>query len=352
MLDELGASQPLVVTGKTVGASPLLTTLEHAVAPHALEVFNGSEPHAPQEAIEAGLACLRQTRADCLISLGGSSPVDVARGMMLRHGTEASFAQLRAAPPSSAIDTLPLIAVTTTLSQAEFSDIVGITDPASEEKHLFQNDGILPLYVVLDAELAALTPLRLWLSTGVKALDTTLHLYFAFADPQPFWKPLLLDAAELLWRLLPACHQDPDSLGIRQRLQVAAWKGEFPAFHLPVDQSIAKADPWLGAAARHQLGARTRLPHGELGAALLPMSLRFHLGETYERQQTLAERLGFDSPERLREALERFLRGLDLPASIGEVSFSVDWQEITHAILDEEPAFASRADSILEALRN
>lgn len=358
-LAELGVKRPMIVCGSTVAASPLVDQVRSATGLPDVHVFAGGRPHAPRSAIRNGLKAFRECGADSLISVGGSSPVEVMRGIALLDATGLDFEELLDYPRMGHTPMVPLIAVTTTLSQAEFSYVGSATnDDGAGEKFLWFDWGLMPKLVILDAELTIHTPERLWLSTGIKALDTSVDLYMEFLRPQPFWDGLLNQAIPELVHLLRQSRENPESIEIRQRLQVAAWCGEFPRFHLPADLSLPKASRWFGAVARHQLGGKYDIPHGELAGIIFPSALRFHADECAVRQDALARILGgsdrFDLPSIFADLVE----ALGLPTKLTDVGVPrSDYDSIVEAMLHEDVIYGAdpaqlegRRRSVSEAL--
>jgi alcohol dehydrogenase class IV len=349
VLDELNVGRCLLVSGRSIASGEL----GRAVAEHAGDrlagVFDGTVAHAPRDAARAGHAALRDAKADGVVSVGGGSSVDVARGILLLEAL-GDFANLPGDRALHDTPTLPFVAVPTTLSQAEYSYVAGITNEESEEKELYFDLGVMPDWVLLDAEATLHTPRTLWLSSGVKALDTSIDIYLQFLSSQPFWDPLALGAAADLVRLLREAGDDRD-VATRQRLLVAAWTGEYPRFHLPTDRNATPATRWFGAAARHQLGGRFRAPHSEISGVLLPASLAFHLDETRERQEALAVALGVDSAEQLPEHVRELVLSLGLPTTLGELGIGADQMPaVVEAIVNELPALGDRRDEMLRVL--
>lgn len=350
-LARLSVRRALVVTGPTVAASPLLQRLLATAGSCDMTVFDGSVPHAPRTAARRGLEALESADADAVVTLGGSSPVDVARGILLLHATRKDFDDLRDHPRPGRTAMLPLICVTTTLSQAEFSNVAGITDDVTGEKELFFDWGLMPRQVFLDATMTTETPERLWLSTGIKALDTTIDIFLQFLDEQPFWDGLSLAAAARLFDLLPRSARDPEDVDVRQRLQVAAWMGEFPRFHLPVDRSVPAASHWFGAAARHQFGGMYGVPHGELAGVILRGALEFHLEQTLARQRMLAGALGLKGEGNLHEAIPKFVESLQLPSTLGDLGIDASrLGEVVEAVVSEEPGLEERRGEMVAVL--
>lgn len=87
-----------------------------------------------------------------------------------------------------------------------------------------------PQAVILDPEAAQHTPLKLWLSTGIRALDHAIETLYrpGAAYPQ---QQLALAAIRDLFTYLPQCSEakDQQDLMARAKLQVAAWMSLFPA---------------------------------------------------------------------------------------------------------------------------
>jgi alcohol dehydrogenase class IV len=343
-LRKLGVSHGLIITGRTVGSSPLVDAVRKAAPDHPMDVFAGAEQHAPRESARRGAQAAREAGTDFLISLGGSSPVDVAKGVALLLGEGKDFDDIQQRGKEEPTKTVPLICITTTLSQSEFSNVTGITNEATGEKQLYFDDGIMARYVFLDADTTVDTPERLWLSTGVKALDTTIDIYLQFTEPQPFWDPMLLQAAADLGSLLSKSKAHPSDRDTRQRLQVAAWMGEFPRFHLPIDTSVSSGRGWLGSAARHQLGGHFGLPHGEIAGVLLRHSLAFHADETEQKQLRLAEVLGESSLEGLYQRIQALVRGLGLPTRLRDMGVQKEQVAASATtIVSEQPRLGSES---------
>ena len=68
--------KPLVACGATAAVTDLLDSLGIG---HAL--YDGVEPNPTVEQVEAGLTMLREQGCDCVLSFGGGSPHDAAKGI-------------------------------------------------------------------------------------------------------------------------------------------------------------------------------------------------------------------------------------------------------------------------------
>src|ERR1700730_13460977 len=140
-LERMGATRALVVTGKTLGASPLLERVTAAMGPHCAGVFAGVGQHVPASSVRALVAEAERVGADALVAFGGGSPIDackVAAASLLprrdRPPVAARIAVGGASRAGGAGREIRLVAVPTTLSAGEFTPGGGVTDEATRVK--------------------------------------------------------------------------------------------------------------------------------------------------------------------------------------------------------------------------
>ena len=252
-LDRLGASRAVVVTGRTLGGSPLLARVTGALGSRCIHVFGGARQHVPASAVGELTAVIETTRADCLVSFGGGSPIDAAKAAIHRRLTSA-------APGAAA---LPHVALPTTLSAGEFTAVAGITDDASRVKHATVDSRLAPRVVLLDPELSVATPAWLWAASGMRAVDHAVEtLYSTFRHPVSSSQAAAALAA-LARHLEPSL--DAAALDARVQCQTAAWMSV---------QGIAYAGLGLSHALGHQIGPRWNVAHGVTSCITLPHAMR------------------------------------------------------------------------------
>src|SRR5690606_32375145 len=80
---------------------------------------------------------------------------------------------------------LRMIAVPTTFSAAEFSNVAGVTDQARRLKQMYTHPLAVPKAVILDPAATLDTPERLLLSTGMRSMDHAVERWCAIR-PLPF----------------------------------------------------------------------------------------------------------------------------------------------------------------------
>lgn len=104
--------------------------------------------------------------------------------------------------------TVPIISIPTSLSGGEYSDFAGGTDDRSKRKFSFQPPCRGPELIILDPELAQTTPDRVWLSTGVRAVDHCVEALCALVGTTPASDALARHALSLLVPGLLKCKKN------------------------------------------------------------------------------------------------------------------------------------------------
>lgn len=289
-LDLIGAERVLLVTGATLAASDIAERVRTLLGARCAGVFEGCRQHVPRESVLAGATLARDLEVDGLVSLGGGSPIDTAKAvaMCLAMGVSsvADIDRLRLADEAAGVDlgglVVPHVSVSTTLSGAEFTGVVGITDPVRGRKDLYASRSLAPKVAVLDAELSLATPGWLWAATGLRAIDHCVETICSIRR-HPFADALCLRALEMLATALPTTAADPADLAARTASQVAMWMSVYALATVPLGLSHA-----IG----HQLGARCGVPHGVCSALLLPEVMDFNRPATASRQRLVAQAFG------------------------------------------------------------
>src|ERR687894_2590060 len=278
-----------VVTGRTLNEkTDLVRRVEALLGERHAGTHVGMGEHTPGSAVELAAGEAAVAGADLLVSVGGGSVVD---------GTKAAARQL--GYPAQ-------VAVPTTLSGAEWAHRVGVTDEAAGKKSGFADPKTVPPVVILDPGATVHTPERLWLSTGIRALDHAVE-GFLYGGPHPIKDVTYLEGGSRLVRLLPRSRSHPDDLEARAGLQVAAWLAYFGPLNTPMGLSHE-----LG----RRIGATYDVPHGVTSCITLAPSLAVAAERTpADRWRALADALGGEPAEQVAS----LVKGLGLPHRLRDV---------------------------------
>jgi maleylacetate reductase len=216
--------------------------------------------HAPMSEIDAGVE--QAAGADGIVSFGGGSAIDAAKIMSVRLADNGKA--------------LRHVAVPTTLSVAELASGAGYTNEAGDKAGL-RDPRLLAETVIYDAELTLATPMPLWLSTGIRALDHAVEGFLAPGE-HPFNDAMALDSIRRLFDSLPRAKASPEDVDVRTENQLAAWF----SFTLP-GASAGGLSHTMGK----QIGARHGIPHGVTSCLLLPHVMRYLGPKMPERMAAL-----------------------------------------------------------------
>ena len=331
LVARVGASRVFLVTTPSLDRSGLAEEAAGWLAGSWVGTFAASREHTPAPVVIEAAQAAGAAGADCLVSLGGSSVVDLTKGiaLLLAEGGPLADHRLRPGSPRPELRAakVPHIAVPTTLSGAEFTAAAGITDPTVGEKQMYFDPQLLPRWVVFDSVLAATCPARLWAGTGMKVVADTLEVLCARrANPQT--DALALGALRLLVdNLGPATTERADHAS-RGRCQFAV------AMVFP---QLAAVGVGLVAALRHQLGGGLGIPHGEASTIVLPHVMRYNQPVAAGPYGRAAASLGLSTPEELISRLEALTAELALPGRLRDTGIAradLDGAVVEHVLAD------------------
>ncbi|TFK54276.1 Dehydroquinate synthase-like protein [Heliocybe sulcata] len=217
LLDTIGGKKALVVTGKTLHTkTDIVRRVESILKEHNAygTTFWEIGEHAPVAGIRKGVDAFKSCGADIIVAVGGGSPIDASKVILWNLQRDTGGAYHRQ------------IAIPTTLSAAEYTYMAGYTDDEGNKVGVISPE-LTPAGVILDAELTLSTPERLWLSTGIRALDHAVEGLYRPGQIPPL-KTLFYQAIADLFEYLPKSKADPEDLSIRQKLQLASWMSLWP----------------------------------------------------------------------------------------------------------------------------
>jgi maleylacetate reductase len=271
-LKRLQAKRVALVTTRSLLAEGRLVarvrgSLGEAEAP-ATEVIS---QHAPLVEIDQAVERTTEAGVDGLVSFGGGSAIDAAKMIAVKLADRRGLAYRG----------LPHIAIPTTLSVAELAGGAGYTDEAGDKAGM-RDVRLLLDTVIYDAQLTFATPMSLWLSTGIRAMDHAIEGFLADGE-HPFSDTMALEGIRRLFDSLPRAKAAPADVDVRTENQLGAWF----AYTLPGPSASG-----LSHVMGKQIGARHGIPHGVTSCLLLPHVMRFLAEKTPERMALLGQATG------------------------------------------------------------
>ena len=316
-MDRLSASRAfLMVSGTLNRQTDEIEKIRDALAARFAGLFDAMPQHTPREAVIAATDAARAARADLIVTVGGGSITDGAKAVQLCLAndirTVADIDRIRAvkgAVPTINAPSVRQISVPTTIAGGEFSSIAGVTNQQTHVKEMLAHRLAMPRAVILDPAITLHTPEWLFLSTGIRAVDHCVE-GLCSREAHPYADAQALKGLSLLAQGLPRVKADPHDLDARMDSQIGTWLSVGPlASGVPMGASHG-----IG----YVLGAAYGVPHGYTSCVMLPSVMRWNRSANGERQALVANAMGCPG-EDAADVLDRFIRGLGMPRSLGEV---------------------------------
>lgn len=282
-----GFKRALIVTDSVLNQLGVIEAFSQQLAKNEVEsvVFDGVQPNPTTANVEAGLALLQNNRCDCVISFGGGSPHDCAKGIALVATNGGKIADYEGVD-QSAKPQLPLIAINTTAGTAsEMTRFCIITDEKRHIKMAIVDKHTTPILSVNDAELMLAKPASLTAATGMDALTHAIEAYVSTAAT-PITDAMALKAISLIQQYLPTAVKNGENIKAREQMAYAQFMAGMAFNNASLGYVHAMA---------HQLGGFYDLPHGVCNAVLLPHVQRFNLSVAAERLADVATAMGVDT---------------------------------------------------------
>ncbi|GAB3127309.1 iron-containing alcohol dehydrogenase [Tsukamurella serpentis] len=295
LVRELGFSRPVVVTDAFLREQGTVDRLVSALAAAGCEVavFDRTVPDPTTHSLRPGLDVVTAHRADCMVGLGGGSPLDTAKALAVLAAGGGEMLDYKA-PTVTAGPALPVIAIPTTAgSGSEATQFSIITDSETDEKMLCPGPAFLPVAAVIDFELTLSMPARLTADTGVDALTHAIEAYVS-RKANPFADGFALTAISTISANLRRVYADGGDRPAREAMMLAATQAGI-AFS---NSSVA-----LVHGMSRPIGAHFHVAHGLSNAMLLPAVMRYSVGAAPARYADCARAYGLvgDDDDRLAQ---------------------------------------------------
>ncbi|KUG53397.1 maleylacetate reductase [Serinicoccus chungangensis] len=308
-LRDLGTSRPLLVGGGHAAGVVDQVSEEFIVAGHIREVVQ----HVPAERAREAVALAQQVGADLVVAIGGGSATGLAKIVARDTG-------------------LPVVAVPTTFSGSEATDIWGMTE--DERKTTGTDLRVLPRVVVYDATLTLGLPPDLAVHSGLNALAHAVDSLWA-SRADPINRAMAGEGMRALVPGLRGLRADPADVRAHEQVLYGTYLSGV---------ALASAGAGMHHKICHVLGGTFNLPHAPTHAVVLPYVAAFNAEADPDSDARIAETLG--TPQGAA-GLWDLAREVGAPGSLGGIGFTEDDVELaaelaTAAIPDSNPAPVSQ----------
>lgn len=307
----MGFKKALIVSDKVLVQIKLIKKLTDVLDKINVgyAIFDGAQPNPTVGNVNDGLKILKENQCDFVVSFGGGSPHDCAKGIALVAANGGKIEDYEGLN-KSAKPQLPLIAVNTTSGTAsQMTRFCIITDETRHVKMAIVDWHTTAVIAVDDADLMVAMPPSLTAATGMDALTHAVEAYVS-TIATPVTDCAALKAIELVAGYLKKAVDNGNDMEAREMMTYAEYLA-----------GIAFNNASLGYvhAMAHQLGGFYDLPHGVCNAVLLPCVSDYNAKVVPERFAEIAKVMGKDvaglSAEKAAAVAIAAIR--ELSASIG-----------------------------------
>ena len=284
ILKSLGLNNPLIVTDKVMVLLGYIESLQKSLVESEInaDVFDDTVPEPTVASIQAGVKQVRNGNYDCVIALGGGSPIDSAKAIAIlgKYGGEMrdyKFPRIVDEPG------LPLIAIPTTAGTgSEVTKVTIISDEITDEKMMCLGIGFMPTVALVDYELSISVPARTTADTGIDAMTHAIEAYVskkasAYTDIQA------IAAMKLIGPNLRKVYHNGGDRDAREQMMLGSTLA---------GAAFSNASVALVHGMSRPIGAAYHVPHGLSNAMLLPAVTEFSIPAAPERYADCARAIG------------------------------------------------------------
>ncbi|TYC84054.1 iron-containing alcohol dehydrogenase [Acetobacterium wieringae] len=322
LLAKQGLKKALVISGPHLNKMGVVAKITAILgqAGLAFDSFTETEANPSVETVDKATEVFLDSKADCIIALGGGSPMDVAKavGVLARFGGTIGDYEGADKVPGAIV---PLIAIPTTAGTgSEVTAFAVITDRARNYKLTVFSYELIPTTAILDPTLVMTTPEKTAAACGIDALVHAIEAYLSKAA-SPFSDAMAEKGLTMLGSSIrPFVADRTNPQAAEQMLYGSMFAG------------IAFAWARLGNvhAMAHPLGGYFDVAHGVANAILLPTVLDYNALADTGRYQIIYEAISGQSagpdfePATLVAAVSKLSAELGIPQTLTEVGVTED----------------------------
>jgi len=352
-VENLKCKKALIVTDRDLAKNTdIPERIKKVLGNLCVGIFTDVEPDSGIHIVNQGAKLGKELGADCIVSVGGGSAIDTAKGIaiLLKEGGKlqdyVGF-QILTRP-----QTPHIVIPTTAGTGSEVTYVAVIKDHEEGRKLLFGDYNILPNVAILDPKMTEGLPPRLTAATGMDAMCHAIEALHSL-QREPIADGLALHAIRLIKEFLPKAVENGKDMMARGEMLIAANMA-----------GIAFSNAQVGVvhALAHSVGARFKVHHGLANSILLPACLRYNADACGEVYLDVLSALGVDiegiQPDKagdvVADKIIEFTKKLGLPQRLRDVGVPEEGlKECSELALSDgaivyNPKFISESTEVLK----
>jgi acetaldehyde dehydrogenase / alcohol dehydrogenase len=251
--------------------------LRKQAKPVLIEIFSDVEPDPSVETVNRGVEMMAKFQPDCIIALGGGSPMDAAKAMWLFYeypdtdfqALKQKFMDIRKRVykyPRLGHKAKFVAIPTTSGTGSEVTSFAVITDKLQgNTKYPLADYELTPDVAIIDPEYVMSLPKSVVADTGLDVLTHAIEAYVSVMA-NDYTDGLAMKAIQLVFEYLEQSYQTGDPLAREKMHNASTMAGmAFANSFLGINHSLA-----------HKWGAEFHTSHGRTNAILMPHVIRYN----------------------------------------------------------------------------
>ena len=328
-----GLRKGLIVTDKGIEKVGTALVLKDYFGEVDIEtvIFSDVKSNPTEENVLDGTKVYKETGCDFIVALGGGSPIDAGKTikvMATHDGPLEKYDDMKGGDKFIENNMPPFYAIPTTAgtgSEVGRSSVINVNN----KKTIIFSPFMMPDIAVLDPLITVSLPPKLTAATGVDAFVHNLEAYI-METYHPMADGMAKEAMEMCVKYLPTAVKDGADIIARGNMLMASAMGAI-AFQkgLGINHSIA-----------HALGIFYDMHHGLANAVVLTEVMRYNMSKDSIREKyaSLGAIFGVSNDaEVVIEAIEKWLKSVDLTKKLSELGVGTDKLEELEAYALEDP---------------
>ena len=263
-LDSLGVEKALLVTDTFLAGHEMVAKIKKAMGRRLVGVYDKVEPDSGLHLIEEGAALARELGATGVVSVGGGSSIDTAKGIAILITKGGSIRDYNGINMLGEKVAPHVVIPTTAGTGSEVTYAAVVKDHEANAKVLICDWNLIPDVALLDPTLLVGLPAKITAHTGMDALTHAIEGMHSM-QREPIADAAALHAIRLVDRYLKRCIEAPEDLVARGQMLIAANLA---------GAAFGNAQVGLVHAMAHTVGARFKVPHGLANSIALPHVIR------------------------------------------------------------------------------
>jgi alcohol dehydrogenase class IV len=279
-----GGTKVFVLSDPIIAASPIMESVRAGLGDTPYDLYTDTKPDPTIEAVDTVTEVLKNSGCDIVVSVGGGSPIDLAKAITVLQTNEGSARDYMFGGSKTVTNkSIPHIAIPTTAGTgSEVTGATVITDTQNNIKLSITHDYVIPTAAIIDPALHIGMPKMITASTGLDALTHAIESYVSL-NAEPISDAMGIQAIRLIGANLRKVVTDPANIEARSNMAIAS-----------TIASVAFMNGGLGVihGIAQSMGGLHHTPHGIANGLLLPYAMHRNYVGNLEKFKNIAVALG------------------------------------------------------------